>query len=949
MAGKAVILPANVRSVSPTEVRRRAPRATKRPSAIGMPGPSARALQQEDPTFGEIGTTGLRQYGGFVLEEWLARLRGKWGAWAYREMMDNSPIAGGIIFAIKMLAKQCEWEVEDDVELSYLPCGFVESNMHDMSHTWGDTVSEALSMIGYGWALHELVYKRRQGGDPLPEAGFLEVLGGDGAETEEDPGDVPPSSQYSDGLIGWRRIPVRAQETLMRWKFRGYSGLRGMEQVDWHGGKHLIPIQKALLFRTETTRNNPEGRSMLRNAWTSYYAIQNIQAIEAIGIERDLAGIPVATPPEGVDLYSPENAELRAEVQELVTTIRKDEDEGVVLPSNDWKLELLSTGGARQIDTDAVIRRYENRMTTSVLADFLMIGQDSVGSYAMVDVKAELFGVAVDAILDMICEVYNRYAIPRLLALNGMKPDKRPKIKHSSAGRIDLRLVGEFLSNLSVAGAPIPWTEDMINHLFRAGAMPAPDWNKAKLLTAAQPSPVARDSLWRPSWGDENKTTSPAPAPPTEREHVAKAEQRTGAMVALYPAPEIASRIALTGGEDPAELHVTLAFLGDARDIKDGERLHRVVEGFAASTPPISGYLAGTGTFTAGEEPVTYASPDLPGLPTARHRLVDALEHAGFPPTRDHGFTPHITLAYGAERPPSLPALPLTFDRISVVLGGERADFPFSGEAIAKAQARPGEGTLIDLTPVFHKRQQLLAAQLERELEGALAELGGQAALAYAGIAQKSMTPRSVERLVGGVMAKGRVREWVRGRLQPLLRNHAARVAADTARTVGTETGQMVALSDADVRSVVAAAGKHLKIRDIEPQVRENVKSAILEGAKAGDTPARTADRIRQSVPAGRFRLAGSKWRAQMIARDETANMQRQASVASYEQMDGVSHLQVSDGVYGPPRSDEPCMHRDGEVLRVEDALTAAKALHPLCTVTYSPIVQGSLPERIAA
>ncbi len=52
-------------------------------------------------------------------------------------------------------------------------------------------------------------------------------------------------------------------------------------------------------FVTTPLKNSPEGRSILRNAYTSYYRKEKIEEIEAIGIERDLAGLPIKwVPPE---------------------------------------------------------------------------------------------------------------------------------------------------------------------------------------------------------------------------------------------------------------------------------------------------------------------------------------------------------------------------------------------------------------------------------------------------------------------------------------------------------------------------------------------------------------------------------------------------------------------------------------------------------------------------
>ena len=146
-----------------------------------------------------------------------------------------------------------------------------------MQDTWTDTISEILSFLTYGWSFHEIVYKRRMGNTKNPTT----------------------KSKYTDGLIGWKKLPIRAQETLYRWEYDNEDNLLGMTQMpppDF--GTYTIPMSKALLFRTKSRKNNPEGRSILRNAYRSWYFKRRIQEIEGIGIERDLAGLPVMHGPE---------------------------------------------------------------------------------------------------------------------------------------------------------------------------------------------------------------------------------------------------------------------------------------------------------------------------------------------------------------------------------------------------------------------------------------------------------------------------------------------------------------------------------------------------------------------------------------------------------------------------------------------------------------------------
>ena len=72
----------------------------------------------------------------------------------------------------------------------------------------------------------------------------------------------------------------------------------------------------------------------MRNAYRSWYFKRRIQEIEGIGIERDLAGLPVIYGPENFDIWdnqNPQTVEARSGLEAMVRSIRRDEMEGVVL------------------------------------------------------------------------------------------------------------------------------------------------------------------------------------------------------------------------------------------------------------------------------------------------------------------------------------------------------------------------------------------------------------------------------------------------------------------------------------------------------------------------------------------------------------------------------------------------------------------------------------------
>ena len=428
-----------------------------------------RTIGKARPTatdFMEIGSSGLVQYGGKVQEDFLRQLQGRRGVANYREMADNDPVVGAILHAVEMLMRTVDWSVDasdvnDEQAVGYAE--FVAECMQDMTQSWDDTLSSVLSFLTYGFSVHEIVYKRREG----PDA------------------DAP--SKYSDGLIGWKKLPIRGQSTIYDWAIDANGGINGVTQEQVLGetfGRDnvFIPIEKMLLFRTTVKYNNPRGRSVLRNAFVPWYYKTKIQEIEAIGIERDLAGLPVAmVPPQLLsdNATSAETSALNA-IKELVRNIKRDEQEGIVFPlaydpdtgNLAYDLKLLSTGGRRQFDTNAIIQRYDQRIAMSILADFILLGHQATGTQALSVSKIQLFLDSLSAWLTAISEVFNSHGVPRLMRLNGFDVTKAPSINFTAPSNIDLGVLGTFINQLSGAGAPLFPDEDLEGYLREAAGLP---------------------------------------------------------------------------------------------------------------------------------------------------------------------------------------------------------------------------------------------------------------------------------------------------------------------------------------------------------------------------------------------------------------------------------------------------------------------------------------------
>lgn len=408
----------------------------------------------------ELGRIGQKRYAGFFYEEFLKELQGRKGIEAYKEMSENDDVVGAVIFAIEMLIRQATWSIQSggNTDTDKKAAEFIESCMYDMSDTWTDTISEILSFITFGWSVHEIVYKRRLGKKKNRALG----------------------SKYSDGLIGWKKLPIRAQESLYEWEYDNEDNLTAFIQMPAPDYNIIrIPNEKILLFRTKSRKDNPEGRSVLRSAYRSWYFKKRIQEIEGIGIERDLAGLPVLKAPENCDIWdenNPEMVQYRANMEAIVQNIRRDALEGVALPSG-WELQLLSTGGTRQFDTNQIIDRYDTRIAMTVLADFILVGHQQTGSFALHSDKTELFSMAIGAYLDVICEVFNSKAIPDLIDINGdtfKGITAYPTMVHGDIENVDLTALGTFIKDMTGCGALIP-DESLDEYLRGVANLPNKD------------------------------------------------------------------------------------------------------------------------------------------------------------------------------------------------------------------------------------------------------------------------------------------------------------------------------------------------------------------------------------------------------------------------------------------------------------------------------------------
>ena len=166
------------------------------------------------------------------------------------------------------------------------------------------------------------------------------------------------------------------------------------------------------------------------------------------------------------------------------------------------------------------------------------------------------------------------------------------------------------------------------------------------------------------------------------------ADVHTGAMIALIPSEADAARLALPDGEPAEQLHVTLAYLGEAADW-DPADLETVGNRLSQSSQylsPLDAKLFGAAHWNPQSDSPAWVwsvgdGPDSPdNLGDAHYAAWSALDNASYPVPAPHTpWVAHMTAVYDvANRLTELSERvgPVTFDRLRLAVGGTNYDFP---------------------------------------------------------------------------------------------------------------------------------------------------------------------------------------------------------------------------------------------------------------------------------
>lgn len=227
----------------------------------------------------EQGTSGLRQWGGFIQAAYNAALYWPTVQPLYSRLRTSMPEMVMVRRAFSSWARNMQPVVDlpekpTDDDKRYQDFIYSDfENMEGGSARLLDTMVNHVPFYGWGW--WEAVPARR------------------------DPDWVPPyfvdqqgklwpdewRSEQDDGLIGMRRLAWRDTSTFFGWEFDGTKKMIGMKQQDFPN-RAVTLSKKDSLHMTFGDPNNPEGSTPLESVWRLERIKYGLEVIQGIGFEH---------------------------------------------------------------------------------------------------------------------------------------------------------------------------------------------------------------------------------------------------------------------------------------------------------------------------------------------------------------------------------------------------------------------------------------------------------------------------------------------------------------------------------------------------------------------------------------------------------------------------------------------------------------------------------------
>ena len=336
----------------------------------------------------------------------------------YDQMRRSDGQVQAVLLVLELPIRATRWYIEpgSEEDRDQEIADFVRKNLfEDMEHTWDDFLRKVLTMLPFGHAVFEKVYRIDQ----------------------------------TDGMIKWQKFAERPQRTLVQFVPDENGDLREIHQfVQGKPGEIILPAEKCLVFSFREEGGDPRGQSILRAAYKHWKMKDFVYSVVNTGIEREYVGVPFALtngePPQDV----------LDDIDEALDGLTKGEKGWFRLPEAYVKEIGRWESQREQSKIMPYIEHHDLMIARSALAHFINLGsQGATGSWALSKDQSDLFLMSLNSIANYICDVINRHAIPELVRANFGDVEWMPTLAHDPVGGDDPTPLIDAVQKLLSSGA----------------------------------------------------------------------------------------------------------------------------------------------------------------------------------------------------------------------------------------------------------------------------------------------------------------------------------------------------------------------------------------------------------------------------------------------------------------------------------------------------------------
>lgn len=229
----------------------------------------------------------------------------------------------------------------------------------------------------------------------------------------------------------------------LRQSSEAFIGSDGLSTANFTGLKGIkeIPMNRVAFASYSATSTQPVGNSLFDAAYIPWKEKQLLQDLTLVGVQKDLAGMPVLGAPSDLLSRAAEDpssveASMVEQLKSNLANLHAGDQAFSIIPTDthnengsgqrQFELKFLGIDGSnKNFDIVELVEQRRKEIYNCFSCQNMISGESGGGSYNLLEGQTSLQAHAVELDNMLIDEMWNTQIIPKLLRLNGIKLDEK--------------------------------------------------------------------------------------------------------------------------------------------------------------------------------------------------------------------------------------------------------------------------------------------------------------------------------------------------------------------------------------------------------------------------------------------------------------------------------------------------------------------------------------------